>query len=502
MRRGIARVLGIAGFILVVAACTVSNAEQSPVSPTELKAATTAVATASSTSSDAVNTAVPELAGDLESESASSEDATPEKRATATEQVTASSETENSNRSTPDPTATTEHRVSPTSSPSQSPSSPTVVISSEDSVTSDSVVNSMFGPIACRDGEDDIELTHLFYEPDRFNILVPMGRMWDSHVTPTDHLYVFSEEKHEPGMITSPAAGRLMFVESFPRLQSPFWDLSSTAPDLRFAIAHSCTLFSVFIHAGELAPEVAAVVGEIEMGGRWYASSDAFVELDAGDPVAFFAGSNLDYSLHDETQILAGFQKPEHYEGEPWKVHTVDPFDYMSEEIFTALMQKNIRQTAPYGGKIDYDVVGTLAGNWFMDKTIDYAGGGLDRDRYWNGHMSISYDHVDPSEIRVSIGRDIGIKDDCRVCGGVYAVMNNSPDPASVTAADGLMKYELTGRTRLDPNDQERTTSDGVLLGTLATQVIDDETIRVEFVRGAEASSVQGFSSESVLYRR
>jgi hypothetical protein len=361
----------------------------------------------------------------------------------------------------------------------------------------------MFGPIECRDGEENVELSHLMYEPEFFDALVPMGRAWDSHVTPTDHLYVFLYEERERKMVRTPAAGRVIKIDSFPRAQSPFWDSSIQEPDLRVVIAHSCTLFSIFIHVGELAPDIAKIVGEIEPGGRWYTDPDTSVELNAGDPIAVLGGSSFDYSLHDETISLAGFQIPEHYEGEAWKIHTVDPFDYMTDEIASMLLAKNVRQVEPYGGKIDYDVVGTLAGNWFMDGTVDYGSSGLDQDQYWNGHLSIHYDYVDPSKIRISIGQDIGLtQDDCRVCGAVYAVMNNSPDPSTITVDDGIVKYELTGRMKPDQENRERSVSDGVLLGTFLVQVIDNETIRTEFLLKQNADSVSGFSDDSVLYRR
>ena len=365
------------------------------------------------------------------------------------------------------------------------------------------MANSMFGPVECREGEDDVKLSHLIYDPDYFDDLVPMGRAWDSHVTPTDHLYVFLYEPRERKMVRTPAAGRIIRIESFPRTQSPFWDSSIEDPDLRVIIAHSCTLFSIFIHVGELAPDVAAVVGDLEPGGRWHAEPDELLELAAGDPIAILGGSSFDYSLHDDTKSLAGFQIPEYYEGESWKIHTVDPFDYMTDEVFEILLAKNVRQVEPYGGKIDYDVVGSLAGNWFMDGTVDYGGGGIEQPYYWNGHMSIHYDYVDPSKIRISIGRDIGLTQaDCPICGSVYAVKNNSPDPAAITVDDGIVKYELTGRERPDQDKREDSVSDGVVLGTLLAQVVDNETIRTEFVPKVNADSVTGFSEDSVLYRR
>lgn len=370
-------------------------------------------------------------------------------------------------------------------------------------MTPDPQVLSMFGPLTCRDGEQNVRLTHPIYDPELFDVLVPMGRMWDSHVTPTDHLYVFLYEERERGMVRTPAAGRLIRVESFPGEQSPFWDASIKEPDLRVVIAHSCTLFSVFIHVGELAPEVAAAVGDVAQGGRWSPGPDMAVDLAAGDPIAVLGGSSFDYSLHDETTSLAGFQVPQHYEGEPWKVHTVDPFDYMSDELVAAFLPKNARQVEPYGGRIDYDIPGTLAGNWFLDGTVDYRGDGLDEARYWNGHLSISYDHIDPAEIRISIGRDVGLTfDDCRSCGGVYAVKANSPDPATITIADGIVRYEMTGRMQPSAENRERSVSDGVVLGTFLAQVVDDATIRVEFVLGASADTAHAFSGDAVLYRR
>ncbi len=337
-----------------------------------------------------------------------------------------------------------------------------------------------------------------------FDNLVPMGRMWDSHVTPTDHMYLQVSEQRERGLVKTPAAGTVIRIERFQNDQSPFWDQSEKEPDIRVIIAHSCTLFSIYIHLGELSPKILEVTGDLAPGERWSSSGGREIRLSAGEAVARFGGSSIDYSLHDETVILAGFQVPAHYDGEPWKVHTVDPFDYMSEELAADLRTKNERTVEPLGGQIAYDVPGTLAGNWFMDGTIDYGGGGgTDTQRYWNGHLSIAYDHVDPSQIRVSIGRDVGLThDDCRVCGGVYAVNGNGPDPATVTVADGIVRYELTGRHHASPDSRERTVSDGNVLGTFLLRVLDGTSIRTEFAKGALASETGEFSSGAVIYRR
>ncbi len=494
MRHAARTIVFVAGFFLIAAACSTSTVEDSALAPTSSTVPTSTSETSAlpSTSSTTVPTSKAQPNVDTDSDTQPAESSGVESTSKGLTDIPATEDPNEQNRSTPAPENPDDAALS--LAPPTSDSGPRPDNSQE---------TSMFGPIECRVGEENVQLTELMYETDLFDALVPMGRMWDSHVTPTDHLYFFLYEERERKMVRTPAAGRVIMIESFSRTQSPFWDPSIQDPDLRVVVAHSCTLLSIFIHVGNLAPDIANIVGEIEPGGRWHTGPDTAIELNAGDPIAVLGGSSFDYSLHDETKSLTGFQIPEHYEREAWKVHTVDPFDYMSDELAAVLLAKNVRQVEPYGGKIDYDVPGTLAGNWFMDGTVDYSGGPAAEADYWNGHLSVSYDHVDPSEIRISIGRDIGLAPDaCRACGGVYAVMNNSPDPATIGAADGIVKYQLTGRIHSDPDNRERSASDGILLGIFLMQVIDDETIRTEFVLGAKAESAPGFSDDSVLYRR
>lgn len=355
----------------------------------------------------------------------------------------------------------------------------------------------------CDDSVGEVTLTYSFYDPEKFDKLTPLGRMWDSHVTPVDHMYVSLLEERERDWARMPAAGRVVNVQRFPHDQSPFWDESIKEPDYRIIVAHSCDLFSIFIHLGDLAPAVAEAVGDLAQGESWHADPEEPTDLAAGEPLAKLGSSSFDYSLHDGNVILSGFQVPEHYASEPWKIHTVDPFDYMTPEIAEALIAKSPRTVEPYGGQIDYDVPGTLAGNWFQDGADGYAGISQDQD-YWDSHMAIAYDHVDPDQVRIAIGRDIGITfDDCRACGGVYAVAGNGPDPASVTAADGAIKYELTGRQGVfDDPFGERTVSDGNVFGTLLLQVIDDTSIRMQFFKDAGADSVDSFTGGALVYNR
>ena len=161
------------------------------------------------------------------------------------------------------------------------------------------------------------------------------------------------------------------------------------------------------------------------------------------------------------------------------------------------------RQVEPKAGKIDYDVEGTIAGNWFLDGPVGYRGNLPHGSRnYWEGHISIVYGHIDPSQIRISIGFETGIGNDlCNICFGAYGVRGNQPDPATIGSQSGLTKYELMSRRdsgRHDDHEQVGTRS----LGTFLVQHLGERTIRIEVIPGKAPDEVSGFSDSARIYRR
>ena len=179
-------------------------------------------------------------------------------------------------------------------------------------------------------------------------------------------------------------------------------------------------------------------------------------------------------------------------------MHTVDPFQFYQEPLKSQLLSKVVREAEPRAGKIDYDVEGTILGNWFLEGTEDYSGN-TNESAYWKGHIAIAYGYIDPTQIRISLGFNTGIDDDqlCNVCFSAYAVRGNRPDPKSIGVAEGLVKYELMSRQ--GPKfEQIGDTS----LGTFLVQHLGDRAIRIEFVLGVAPNEVSAFTDKSLIYRR
>lgn len=323
--------------------------------------------------------------------------------------------------------------------------------------------------------------------------IVPLGMIIPpGHITPIDHQYYYPTtwqrelRKEDLVEVYAPAAGVVTSMEVMPAYFSMGQDIG--LGDYRFIIHHTCTLYSIYIHLHELSPKLMAMINNRKP-----------VEVAAGEVLG--TASAFDFSLHDEAVTLPGFVIPEHYDREPWKIHTVDPYDYFAPEIRTQLLAKNIRTAEPRGGKIDYDIDGKLVGNWFVENTNGYAG--VKQPDYYHSHLAFAPDAYDPSKYLVGLGKDSGIE-------GVFLL--DGPDPTTVDVSSGRITYALLPISYVDKNgnhwDQvsfvrsvflENT---GPVAGVVVVQMLEDRKIKLETFPGKTAAEVGGFTDKAVIYER
>jgi len=327
--------------------------------------------------------------------------------------------------------------------------------------------------------------------------ILPMGGMSGGHVTPIDHQYYLSYDFSLGANaavdieVYSPAAGT---VTSIQHMSVAAGDNPMPVDDFRLTIQHNTTISSIYIHIDELSEKLATV----DPGFGEYATVE--VEVSAGEVIGRYGGS-VDYNVVDE-KVTLPFINPTSYDQEPWKIHCPDPFDYFNESIKSTLIEKCVRTHDPLGGKICYDIDGRLAGTWFEEGTNGYEG--LDPERYWAGHLSIVYDSIDPEAVIVSIGTFVDTAKQ-------FAVLGNSPDPATISMEAGLVVYELVDFEYVI-ND---TVWDGQSLvkgltvrtseyvqGVILLQLLDARALKVEIFPEKTASEVSGFTDAYKMYER
>ncbi|TSC77429.1 MAG: Uncharacterized protein G01um101429_1061 [Parcubacteria group bacterium Gr01-1014_29] len=329
--------------------------------------------------------------------------------------------------------------------------------------------------------------------------IVPMGLLNGSHVTPTDHGYYHSVSvdrlnPDDPSTyrdILAPADGIIADINIMGGKQN----------DYRMTLNYTCTFYTIYIHLSELSQKILQATGGVK------GFMPTSIPVKAGEIIGRAQG--FDFSVHNEEVVLKGFVIPEHYEGESWKIHTVDMFDSFVEPIKSKLLSKNIRQAHPRGGKIDYDIDGKLVGNWFVEGTGGYRGVQGD---YWVTHLAFAYDALDPSLAVVSIG-------DFRGMPKHFAIKGNTPDPAIVSVASGLVKYELTGIEYLTESGQiwnrnefakiSKAIESGPIIdeverveGVVLAQMLGERKLKFEAFPGKTASEIVGFTDAATLYER
>ena len=187
------------------------------------------------------------------------------------------------------------------------------------------------------------------------------------------------------------------------------------------------------------------------------------------------------------------------------------------------------RTTEPRWGKIDHDVLGAAAGNWFLDGTIGYSGAPTDvianattpvsggpvpgKNFYAYGHLSLSPHWVDTTKWVFSTGWWTDPSGDSRQL--VIDIGEDQVTPDALTADSGPVAYRLAEMQRIvppgsvPPPDGSRATEPvGYTVavsqpqGWVLVQVIDDATIHIEIVTDPNAPPPTAFTDAMRSYHR
>lgn len=344
----------------------------------------------------------------------------------------------------------------------------------------------------------------------QWSYVVPLGAMISTHVTPVDHIYVYypqGSENSAPGtfMVTSPADGTIVAVEDFRTTNDyPY-------ADYRVVIQHSCDLYSVFIHVGELQGAAAEAAAASASSGSW----NGAIAVKAGEVIADESTQpGYDFSTF-ATEAKVDMINPASYmQMESWKPYTANPFDYFPPDVRAAYEEKTLRTIEPIGGTIFHDVDGTAQGIWFVKDTNGYKGLGSPKASYdnhgkvargyWDTHLAFAPEHVDPTAFIYSIG-------DWEGCPCQFMSVGNL-DPSTVQAGGAptvvdLVEYEYVtpDGSRMDPSKPVkgyRLAAGSTIVGSIAFQVNSDGTMTVEKRPGKDAASFTGFGSDAKTYVR
>lgn len=343
-------------------------------------------------------------------------------------------------------------------------------------------------------GTGKVMMTHAPMDMKDVQIVYPLGTLAAEHVTPIDHLYYYPKDmkNRDASPVYAMADGYIVDYENNPSR-------------IRLVIQHNCSTFSYFDLLTSLDPSISGKLkedtGNKILGGK----NHLFVK--SGQVIGKVGAQSLDTAIYDADMTLPGFAVPGHYKAEFWKIHTADFFSYFDDPIKSQMLALNPRTAEPRSGKIDFDVKGTLSGNWFKEGTYDYVGGNK-HDKfiddkgtpapYWKGHFSIAPDTFDPSLVDLSFG-------DYNGQAKQFTAVKGTPDPSKITKETGIVKYQLYAYNQPSPfatDDRPKPQGQGDSSGVVLLQVISDTSIKMEAFPGKNLNDVNNFSSSASVYNR
>lgn len=318
----------------------------------------------------------------------------------------------------------------------------------------------------------------------------PYGIMVDAHVIPTSHGYispiVFNSAR-DAYPVFAIADGFIVNVSHRGQFVGDN-NKDKVTDEYQMYFEHSCTFYSYFDLLTSLAAEIEKEVGTL----TGFEQRQVRIPIKAGQLVGRIGGQTVDFAVWNFEKKPAYFANPKSYVGDEDRFFLEDMFFYFEEPLRTQLLAKNRRKVEPRSGRVDYDKEGKLVGNWFREGSNGFTGPkgeqGKPGGRYWDGHLSLSYDYIDPSKIIFSIGNFNGKS-------AQFNIVGNGPDPATIGVEQGLMKYELLSTV-------SQNAPDGLFKGTVLLQLLQPSKLKLETFPNIHLDHISGFTSKAQIYER
>ena len=305
-------------------------------------------------------------------------------------------------------------------------------------------------PITVPAQSQSTSFTALPLDPSTIAFAVPLGNIVPpSHTLPSYHVYLYSTAFTNPNAgpipVVAPASG--IVVPTLGGSQSLWVKMNAT---------------------------MTYYLGNVNLNQAYQPGQT----ISAGQNLGTLATGTLDFGFSN-TAIAQPFVLPSRYEDD--YLYADSPYKHFSSSLQPAIYAKVQSTGADPDGRLCYDVAGHLAGNWFLaGLPVDNRSVSATQDQ-----LVFAYDNQNPTLMRVSIGGTLSLQ-------GLFGLAAGSPDPVSITPANGTVTYSLT-----NPEIDNRP---GIPQGWMTVQMLANDQIKIETFPLAATSTA--FDANAIIYTR
>lgn len=268
-------------------------------------------------------------------------------------------------------------------------------------------------------------------DPASIRWITPLGNLNPpAHPLPTDHIYFYFAN---PNTGESPVLRRTAFMAPADGTVTDIFHNDLASPDVKLFIRATDTVTYYIDH---LIPDAPITVGTKLTAGQRLGTTGSVFAVDLG-----VVNSSLTLAFLNPSRYVNGDS-----------LHADAPLKYYEEPLRAQLYGLVQRLGSEKDGRIDYDVAGRLAGNWFVE--------------FGTAPLLFVYDTYDPTRVLISVPGFASVP-------GVFSIAVTDPAPKDVSVATGPVRYLLTPAQTGSPF-----TADPV--GRLLVQVLDAGRIKAE----------------------
>src|SRR3989344_2895327 len=208
------------------------------------------------------------------------------------------------------------------------------------------------------EGSGTTKLNTFPLDPKDIELITPMGRVQDSHVTPTDHQYIIPKGTKSGSIVTNepkkypilaPTDGFIVNVELFKEPVESAYRKDPYANNYLVVFEYSCDFYTRLIHIDTLSDEVNSQF-KFNNPDSQHPNAYPRIAVKEGQIIGTVGPHSFDFQIMDTTNPDKTILHPENID--PWTSVTVDTFDYVSSSLRNELLAKNIRTKEPLGGRV------------------------------------------------------------------------------------------------------------------------------------------------------
>lgn len=329
--------------------------------------------------------------------------------------------------------------------------------------------------------------TEPFVEISKINDITPLGNTEPpGHTLPTNHIYIhlFQQGTQETTIpLYAPSDIWITGITSSKGFLDPE-DYS-----IRFAVCKD--VMGYFNHIKKLSPEMQTILDNGKCQDFGIGSDSDRCEVKVFEPIE--SGKhlgevgrlqgNFDFGTYD-SRITHNFINPERYADRT--LHMKCGLDYYTEDLKKQFIDLLEEESGGNCGKTNYDILGTLQGNWFNGEAVEWRGD------TWQQHLYFGYDNVDPGLAVISAG-GVFVNQPTKWLFDPRESGTTNLAPEEVRTGETIYCYE---RTQDAPVYRYR----GFETGKILVQLLTESEIKIEYQSGNCTTSE--FTSEAKVYQR